>query len=69
MDELLTEAYFEKNSTKRNQIIGEIQNILANDVPYIPVWHTTYTYFMKQNVTGFVFYIDTLTRYWYLDIQ
>ncbi len=68
VDELLVKAYFETDVSKRVQLIQELQGIIAEEVPYIPIWHTKFTYFMSEGVSGFVYFPDTLTRYYYIDV-
>ncbi|RLI43779.1 hypothetical protein DRO69_08865 [Candidatus Bathyarchaeota archaeon] len=67
VDALLEEGYYETNVTRRQEILNELQRIVAEDVPYIPLWHTKFVYIMRSNIKGFVFFVDTLTRYYYIE--
>jgi peptide/nickel transport system substrate-binding protein len=41
---------------KRQVIYKEVQEILADDLPYISLWHTQNVAVMKKEVTGYTLY-------------
>jgi peptide/nickel transport system substrate-binding protein len=52
MNELIEAQRKEQNPEKRKQLFAEIQDILAKDVPYIPLWQTQDFLFAQNNITG-----------------
>ena len=38
VDQLIDEVRMEMNREKRKELCSEVQKILANDVPYVPLW-------------------------------
>jgi peptide/nickel transport system substrate-binding protein len=52
MNELIEAQRKEQNPEKRKQLFAEIQDILAKDVPYIPLWQTQDFLFAQNNISG-----------------
>lgn len=52
MDALLTKERGETDATKRGQIIGQIQDLAAKDVPMIPSWFGQNTGIANKDMTG-----------------
>lgn len=50
VDELLDKANSESNRDKRRQMYGEVQAILADELPYISLWHEDNIAIMKSRV-------------------
>ena len=42
----------EQDPIQRQQIFGELQSLLAQDVPYIPLWQTKDYIFARNNING-----------------
>lgn len=42
----------EQDPLQRQQIFGELQSLLAQDVPYIPLWQTKDYIFARDNIAG-----------------
>jgi peptide/nickel transport system substrate-binding protein len=43
---------------KRKQIYGRIQKLVAEDLPYVSLWHPTNVVVMKKGLVGFTPYPD-----------
>jgi peptide/nickel transport system substrate-binding protein len=52
MNKLIEAQRKEQDSTKRKQIFAEIQDILAKDVPYIPLWQGQDFLFAQNGIKG-----------------
>ncbi len=52
VNQLIDAERQEQNPVKRKQIFGEIQDILAENVPYIPLWQTKDYVFTQNGVEG-----------------
>ncbi|MGL5956959.1 MAG: ABC transporter substrate-binding protein [Brevinema sp.] len=55
VDSLLAQGRYSFNEEDRNRIYYRIQNIIADDVPYIPIYYTELGVGMKKEVQGFEF--------------
>ena len=54
IDRLITEGRRTLDRDGRKRIYGEIQRILARDVPVVSLWHEDNLVAMRKNVQGFV---------------
>ncbi|MEO1763511.1 MAG: ABC transporter substrate-binding protein [Cyanobacteria bacterium J06629_18] len=52
MNELISQQRQEQNPEKREQIFDEIQEILSEEVPYVPLWQSTDYVFAQNGITG-----------------
>ena len=52
LNELIDQQRRESNPEKRQEIFKEIQQILVEDVPYIPLWQTKEYAFAQTNING-----------------
>jgi peptide/nickel transport system substrate-binding protein len=52
MNKLIAAQGKEQDPTKRNQIYADIQNLLQQDVPLIPLWQTKDFVFAKKGMSG-----------------
>ncbi len=52
MNELISQQRQEQNPEKREQIFAEIQEILAKEVPYVPLWQSKDYVFAQNGITG-----------------
>jgi len=52
MNRLIDQQRKESDPTKRNEIFGRIQTLLAQDVPYIPLWQTKDFAFAQNGIKG-----------------
>jgi peptide/nickel transport system substrate-binding protein len=52
MNQLLAQQRLEKDPVKRNRIFAKIQDILARDVPFIPLWQNREYAFARSGVKG-----------------
>jgi len=55
-------------STERDQTLAVIQDALAEDVPYLPLWQTTQQVVYKPNVSGVVLDQSQFFRYFTLRV-
>ncbi|MFI5290003.1 MAG: ABC transporter substrate-binding protein, partial [Polyangia bacterium] len=53
LDQLLDEGRLERDREKRKRIYGEVQRVLAHDLPVISLWHEDNVAAMRKNVQGF----------------
>ncbi len=52
MNELIDQQRQESDLTKRKEIFAQIQNVLAEEVPYIPLWQNKDYAFFHNNIEG-----------------
>lgn len=52
MNQLIAQQRLEKDPAKRNQIFSKIQDILARDVPFIPLWQNREYAFARPGIKG-----------------
>lgn len=64
LDELLEQGRFEVDQIKRKKIYVQAQDIIADDMPYLFLWHGTNAAVVSKRVDGFEVYADG--RYWSL---
>jgi peptide/nickel transport system substrate-binding protein len=67
MNQLITAQGIEQNPAKRQQIYGELQQLLQQDVPLIPLWQTKDYVFAKKEMTGIN--IDPLQNLLYAEMK
>lgn len=53
LDQLLEQAQHELNPAKRKILIARVQQILAEELPYISLWHNDNIAILKRNLKGF----------------
>jgi len=53
LDDLLIQGHSTFDRAKRKQIYGEVQNIVATDLPYISLYMQSNVAVMRKNVTGY----------------
>jgi peptide/nickel transport system substrate-binding protein len=53
LDDLLIQGHSTFDRAKRKQIYGEVQNIVATDLPYISLYMQSNVAIMRKNVTGY----------------
>jgi peptide/nickel transport system substrate-binding protein len=58
VDRLLEQGRITADPAERKRIYGEVQNILNEDLPYIPLWWWKNVVVTKSNLQGFVPYPD-----------
>ena len=51
-NELIAQERQEQNPQKRQEIFAELQQIVAEDIPFIPLWQGKQYIFAQQNVQG-----------------
>lgn len=56
MDELLERGRSELRTDIRAEIYRDVQKIVAEELPYISLWHTNNIAVMKRNLTGYELY-------------
>ena len=67
MNELIAQQRRELDPEKRKAIFGEIQTILAQDVPYIPLWQTKDFAFVQNSITGAIINPSQTFPFWTLE--
>jgi peptide/nickel transport system substrate-binding protein len=63
VDELITKGLTELDTAVRNSYVEEVQKIVADDVPSIPIYHPSWNLAMLAKVMGYSYYPDTLLRF------
>ncbi|MBW2307735.1 MAG: ABC transporter substrate-binding protein [Deltaproteobacteria bacterium] len=56
LDELIEAGRFTLDLEERKAIYGNIQRIVAHDLPYISLWYNVNVVVMKKNLEGYVMY-------------
>ncbi len=64
MNQLIDQQRKESDLTKRNAIFAEIQNLLAEDVPYIPLWQTKDFAFAQNDIQGVIINPSQTFPFW-----
>ena len=64
MNELIASQRKEQDVTKRSQILQQIQEILAQDVPFIPLWQNKEYAFAQRGVNGVKIEPNQQLPYW-----
>jgi len=67
MNELLSQERAERDPYKRNKIFGQIQKLLAEEVPYIPLWQSNEYAFAQNNIKGAVINPSQTFPFWTLE--
>ncbi|MGF1590112.1 MAG: ABC transporter substrate-binding protein [Pleurocapsa sp.] len=63
-NQLIEQSREEQDSTKRQAILVELQKLLAQDVPYIPLWQTKDYAFAQNNINGVVINPSQTFPFW-----
>jgi peptide/nickel transport system substrate-binding protein len=63
VDDLITKALTELDPAVRNDYIAQVQQLVAADLPSLPIYHPTWNIAMLKNVVGYSYYPDTLLRF------
>lgn len=58
VDRLTEEARETLDEEKRKTLYAEVQKIIADELPYVSLWHTDNVAVMKKEVEGYVLYPD-----------
>lgn len=64
MNQLIAQSRQESNPEKRKQIFIKIQEILADQVPYIPLWQTKEYAFARNGITGVIINPSQTFPFW-----
>ena len=65
VDALIEEGRRTLDQAKRRAAYSKIQKIIADDLPYVSLWHPTNVVIMKKNLSGFTPYPDgDLSNLW-----
>jgi peptide/nickel transport system substrate-binding protein len=64
MNQLIAQSRRESNPAKRKQIFAKIQEILADEVPYIPLWQTKEYAFARNGITGVIINPSQTFPFW-----
>jgi len=56
VDQLIEQGRSTFDRTKRKEAYAEVQKILADDLPYVSLYHRDNVAIMRSNVDGFVMY-------------
>ena len=67
MNQLIAAQASESDPTKRKQIFADIQILLQQDVPLIPLWQTKDFVFVKKGLSGVK--LDPLQNLLYANIK
>ena len=69
VDSLINKAKVELEPAKRDELLKDAQEILAEDVPYIPIHEAMITLAFRKNVKNYVHYSDSITRLYELEME
>jgi peptide/nickel transport system substrate-binding protein len=64
MNELIAQQRQEQNTERRREIFREIQNLLAKDVPYIPLWQSKDYAFAQKGIQGVIINPSQTFPFW-----
>jgi peptide/nickel transport system substrate-binding protein len=68
-NQLIAASRKEADPAKRQQAIGQLQQIVAQDVPYIPLWQTKDYLFVQKGITGASLEVTQKVPLWRLQKQ
>nr|WP_035800351.1 ABC transporter substrate-binding protein [Crocosphaera chwakensis] len=69
VNQLIAQQREESDPQQRQQIFAEIQEILAEDVPYIPLWQTKEYAFAQNNIDGVIINPSQTFPFWTINRQ
>ncbi|MCK9216591.1 MAG: ABC transporter substrate-binding protein [Firmicutes bacterium] len=69
VDELIDKAKKEMDTAKRDELLKGVQEILAEEVPYIPIHEAKIVLAFRKNVKNYVHYSDSITRLYELEME
>ena len=64
MNQLITQQRQEQNPQRRQEIFAQIQQILATEVPYIPLWQSKDYAFAQNGIKGVVINPSQTFPFW-----
>ena len=64
MNQLIAQSRRESNPAKRKQIFAKIQEILADEVPYIPLWQSKDYAFAQNGIGGVIINPSQTFPFW-----
>lgn len=64
VNELIVQERQEQNLQKRQEIFAEIQQILAEDIPFIPLWQGKRYIFAQKNLQGVIMQPTQISPFW-----
>lgn len=64
VNELIAQERQEQNPEKRQEIFAELQQILAEDIPFIPLWQGKQYIFAQKNIQGAIVQPTQLSPFW-----
>ncbi len=67
INQLIEQERQEQNPEQRQAIFTELQQILAQDVPYVPLWQTKDYAFAQNNITGIIINPSQNFPFWTID--
>ncbi len=67
MNQLIVQQRLEQDPTKREEIFSQIQSLLAQDVPYIPLWQSKDYAFAQNNLKGITINPSQTFPFWTLE--
>lgn len=68
VDELILKLQYTIEPNKKEEILKTIQQVMVEEVPYIPLYYPKSIIFIRKNLEGYVYYPDKTTRYWLLKV-
>lgn len=67
MNQLIDQQRKESDPVKRNEIFARIQTLLAQEVPYIPLWQTKDFAFAQNNIKGVIINPSQTFPFWTIE--
>ena len=64
VNELIAQQRQSQNPIKRQQIFAEIQKLLAEDIPFIPLWQGKQYIFAQKNLNGAIVQPTQISPFW-----
>jgi len=65
-NQLITRSRQEQNSTQRKQYFDQLQNLLVEDVPFVPLWQSKDFLFVQKNIQGALLQVTQKVPFWTL---
>jgi len=69
VDSLIDRAAVEMDPAVRDGYVAAVQEILAAQVPYVPLWEAQIIFAARKNVKGYIHYSDALFRFFDMDLE
>lgn len=69
LDSLIDKAKVEMDAAKRGELLKKAQELLAQELPYVPMYEAKIVLAMRKNVKNYVHYSDSIPRLYEMTVE